>query len=188
VSYLKKLSGNAASFILGLFVGLVITALLAGGAFFILANKGLVVRVETEQLAAYIGGQVERQAVQEFPKVVDDLKAQVPHLVQERLNTGQLQAEIKISDIINIVLPAAALDQLDWYLQATVQETVYSLLDGMDLASLAAKLGEQASDMVRYSLADELKAHQALSIKTWWGNVPVFLESDGTDVKNRAEY
>jgi hypothetical protein len=58
----------------------------------------------------------------------------------------------------------------------------------MDLASLAAKLGEQASDMVRYSLADELKAHQALSIKTWWGNVPVFLESDGTDVKNRAEY
>ena len=87
-------------------------------------------------------------------------------------------------------MPPSALAELDNYLQGTVETTLYRLLDGMELDTLARDLGQQARELVTLSLGKELAARQVLSIKTWWGRIPVLLEvgKEGQLVKDQGNY
>ncbi len=163
------------TFLKGFFVGILLNILLLAGMFFHLTNRGLAVSLEVEELADYIGRQIESQAAKELPRVVAGVKAQVPALVKKQMQTGKLTAEIKISDV-SIVLPSSALAQLDGYLQSTVEKTLYRLLEGMELDTLAGDLGQQAQEMVRVSLGKELGKRRALGIDTRWGRIPVVLQ------------
>ena len=184
----KKPKGTGI-FFKGIFVGITISILLVAGAVFYFTNRGLVVSLEIEELADYIGKQIESQAARELPRVVAGVKAQVPALVKNQMQRGNLTAEIKISDI-SIVLPSSALAQLDGYLQETVEKTLYRLLEGMELGALANDLGQQAQEMVRVSLGKELAERRALSIDTYWGRIPVVLQlgRSGEMEKELGEY
>ena len=163
------------SFFGGFFVGMVLAFLLAAGTFYHLSSRGLVVTLEIEELAQYLGNQIEARAARELPRVLEEVKAQVPALVKKQMQGANRKAEIKISDI-SIILPPSALAELDNYLQGTVETTLYRLLDGMELDKVARDLGHQAREMVVMSLEKELDARQLLSIRTRWGRIPVFLE------------
>jgi hypothetical protein len=183
-----KLFGRKTDFLSGLFVGMIFVLVLVGGALFILGNKGLVVKIETGELAHFIGKEVKRQAVDDLPKIVAKLKSQVPSLVREKVKTGQLQAEIRISDVVNIILPPSALEQMDNYLLTSVEKTVNALLDNMDLTALAVELGDKTTDLVKYTLKQELMENTSLNIKTWWGTVPVFLEIQAGECEIENQY
>lgn len=184
---LEKRPGGTALFWLGLFVGVALAGLFVTGACYYLTDRGLVVTLEIEELADYLGDQIEAQAAQELPRVLEEVKARVPALVKKQMQGGNRKAEIKISDI-SIILPPSALAELDNYLQGTVETTLYRLLDGMELDTLARDLGQQARELVTLSLGKELAARQVLSIKTWWGRIPVLLEvgKEGQLVKNQG--
>lgn len=185
---LEKRPRGIALFWGGLFVGMAVTTLLVAGVFYHLTNRGLVVTLEIDELARYIGEQIEAQAARELPRVLEEVKAQVPALVKKQMQSGNRKAEIKISDI-SIILPSSALAELDNYLRGTVETTLYRLLDGMELDTLASDLGYQAREMVTISLGKELAARQVLSIETWWGKIPVLLEvGEGEEPKDRVDY
>lgn len=186
---LEKRPGGTALFWLGLFVGVALAGLFVTGACYYLTDRGLVVTLEIEELADYLGDQIEAQAAQELPRVLEEVKARVPALVKKQMQGGNRKAEIKISDI-SIILPPSALAELDNYLQGTVETTLYRLLDGMELDTLARDLGQQARELVTLSLGKELAARQVLSIKTWWGRIPVLLEvgKEGQLVKDQGNY
>lgn len=162
-------------FIGGILVGLAVAALVSAGVFWRLSGRGLVANLETEELARYVGKQVEIQVARELERVMAEVKAQIPQLVKQQMQVGYLRAEIKISDV-NITLPPSALAELDQYLQGTVQATVYRLLEGIDLAALACDVGTQASEMIRSLLNRELRENSVLKIKTWWGTIPVIFD------------
>lgn len=159
----------------GFFLGVTLCIVLLAGLAFHYTNRGLVVSLEIDELADYLGRQIESQVARELPRVVAGVKAQVPALVKKQMKTGNLTAEIKIADI-SIVLPPSALTQLDGYLQETVEKTLYRLLEGMELGALAQDLGQQAEEMLRVSLGKELDKGRALGIDTCWGRIPVVLQ------------
>lgn len=184
-----KRSPGTGIFLKGLFTGIIISILLVAGLAFHFTNRGLSVSLEIEELADYLGKQIESQAARELPRVVAEVRARVPALVKKQMQAGKLTAEIKISDI-SIVLPPSALAQLDGYLQDMVEKTLYRLLEGMELGALAHDLGQQAKEMIRVSLGKELGERRALNIDTWWGRIPVTLRvgQNGKAEKELGEY
>ena len=62
------------SFFGGFFVGMVLAFLLAAGTFYHLSSRGLVVTLEIEELAQYLGNQIEARAARELPRVLEEVR------------------------------------------------------------------------------------------------------------------
>ena len=89
---LEKRPGGTALFWLGLFVGVALAGLFVTGACYYLTDRGLVVTLEIEELADYLGDQIEAQAAQELPRVLEEVKARVPALVKKQMQGGNRKA------------------------------------------------------------------------------------------------
>lgn len=145
-------------FILGALAGVLATlCVLAGGAA-VLLQRGVRVDVDLEPLAAVVRERVTAEARSGLPELVSELESRVPELVAaemaERMRTA---ATVNIADF-TLELPDSVTKLIQERLQEIVTEVVYECFAEFDSDWAAARLGEQAYDLVKTSLAAEVSA------------------------------
>lgn len=143
-------------FILGMLAGALATlcALAVGAA--VLLQRGVRVDVELEPLAALVREQVTVEARRGLPELVSELESRVPELVAAEM-AGRMQsaATINVADF-TLELPDSVTKLIQDRLQEIVTEVVYECFTEFDSDWAADRLGEQAYELVKTSLASEV--------------------------------
>lgn len=158
-------------FILGALAGALVTlCALAGGAA-VLLQRGVRVDVELEPLAALVREQVTAEARRELPELVSELESRVPEMVAaEMAERMQSAATINVADF-TLELPDSVTKLIQDRLQEVVTEVVYECFAEFDSDWAAGRLGEQAYELVKTSLAAEVS--ETVVQYRLFGRVPI---------------
>ncbi|NLP37919.1 MAG: hypothetical protein GX357_09725 [Firmicutes bacterium] len=150
----KFLSLDRKSFLLG-FGGGFLSLLLLFIIFLIyLWPQGVTVPLDSEMMAYLLQEQFVALAKEQLPTVVEKAKAEVPQVVQKRMQ-NQLPARMEIAGFV-FRMPDELLQQLESNLQNNVQKTTEMILDGIDTSQLAVEFGDSVYEMVKETMKKEL--------------------------------
>lgn len=158
-------------FIRGALAGALVTlCVLAGGALVFL-QRGMRVDVDLESLAALVRERVTAEAQRGLPEMVSELEGRVPEMVAaEMAERMQSAATINVADF-TLELPDSVTKLIQERLEAIVTEIVYECFAEFDSDWAASRLGDQAYELVKTSLAAEV-SQVALQYRLF-GRVPV---------------
>lgn len=148
----RKIDGK--SFWLGCGAGILSILLLFAGLFGIFWSQGVTVPLESETLAKLLQEQFVALAKEQLPAVVEAAKAEVPSIVEKNVR-NQFPARMEIAGFV-FRMPEELMRQLEKNLQANVQKTTETILDGIDTSKLADDFGFSVYEMVKKTMKTQL--------------------------------
>lgn len=139
-------------FALGFFL---CSALVLCTAFYV-SQRGLIIKVNTEEIAAMIQEEVEAEARSQIPQMIAEMRKSVPRLVEEDSQSlaGQT-ASIRISNF-TITLPPETVKEFDDRIKGMVKLSLYKALDKVDSEGLIKGISERTYTYVKSTLEEEL--------------------------------
>ena len=142
-------------FIWGTLFGITLSVLfLSLGSWWVLRN-GVVVHLDSQDIADTVGVQVTNYARRDLPKMIDAAKAEIPSIVKKEMEGQLSERRLEIAGFA-FTLPDEFMLQLETYFQENVENSVYKLLDGLDTKQLSDDIGQTASLLVAEQMHQQL--------------------------------
>ncbi len=143
-------------FVVGTLFGIIISFLfLMLGGWWWLANRGVTVYLDSNDIASVVEKQVIHYASRDLPLMIDYAKAKVPGIIKSELRGQVITDKIEIAGFVFSVPPELVL-QVEKHLQNNVKIIVFSLLEGIDTELLSQEIGVNAAQIVKEEIRDSL--------------------------------
>lgn len=161
-------------FLGGVVLGLLLAALVVWRAMAGLQEHGVVVEIDTEQIAAQVRDQVRQAARAELPTRLEAMRQAVPQQVAQEAGRRVRAMSLDLGGF-KVPMPPVAADQIQAGLEDALRAGMGVALRNADVDAIAGKLGDQAYDLVKVRLAQGLNG-QRFTVRPWpWFSLPVTL-------------
>lgn len=139
---LKKISYS--SFLLGFIFSFVLFFVIMLTTFFLLINRGVTVNIDLHEHNPKIVNQVREIIEIQLPFFVDNLKKEIPYIIDAEMTGKISNASIRIGDI-EYPLPRDTIKGIEEKFKSQVQLAMIKLLEGLDEKSVAQSISQDVS-------------------------------------------
>ncbi len=150
---LKKIS--LSSFFLGVATTLIfsLVAITAIGFFYI--NRGVSITVGVSDVGPMVKEQVKEILESQLPIYVEELKSEIPFIIDNEMTGTITHATIKIGDM-EFALPSDTIKVFEDNFKEQVSNAMNKLLDGLDEEMIAENVSKDVEDMVNVFLEENI--------------------------------
>ncbi len=163
------------SLITGFAVGAFLVLLLCGAVLGYISQKGVIVYINSEEVARTVQYQVTQHTVDNIPTFMDQAKKDVPQIVEEQIKGQFNSGKLEIAGL-SFSLPKEFILSLEGMLKENIENGIYSIIDGMDNEELSRELGDNAYFIVKKALEEEYRGKSFTVKPLEWLSILVTLE------------
>lgn len=163
------------SIFIGFAAGILVVSLLSGLFFNYMTQRGVVVYIDSEEVAASVEGQVAELTRQQIPVYLEEAKIEMPQMVDKQMK-GQLnKGKLEIAGF-SFSLPKEFITALEEILKENMKTGIYNIIDNIDNEKLAEDLGSHAYKIVKRTLEKEYRGKSITVKPMGWFSIPVTIE------------
>lgn len=166
---------NLKSFILGMTVGLMVFLLCSSLGLRIISQKGVVVYINSEEVAGSVQKQVTQYTREQLPVYMNSAKKEIPNIVENQIKGQFNSGKLEIAGF-SFNLPQEFINSLENMLKDNIEWGMYNIIDGIDNKELAEDLGVHAYNMVKKALEEEYKGKSFTIKPLKWFSIPVTID------------
>ncbi|RQD75826.1 MAG: hypothetical protein D5R97_05480 [Candidatus Syntrophonatronum acetioxidans] len=163
------------SLLIGFTAGILVVSFLSGIIFNYMTQKGVVVYIDSEEVATSVEGQVAELTRQQIPIYLEEAKIEIPQMVDKQMR-GQLnKGKLEIAGF-SFSLPEEFILSLEEILKENMKAGIYNIVDDIDSEELAEDLGCHAYEIVKRTLEKEYRGKSFTVEPLGWFSIPVTIE------------
>ncbi|UNC91824.1 hypothetical protein [Candidatus Contubernalis alkaliaceticus] len=163
------------SLITGFLVGAFFVLFLFGAVLGFISQKGVIVYIDSEEVARTVQYQVTQHTADNIPIFMDQAKKDVPQIVEEQIKGQFNSGKLEIAGF-SFSLPEDFILSLEGMLKENIETGIYSIIDGMDNEELSQVLGDNAYFIVKKALEEEYRGKSFTVKPMEWLSILVTLE------------
>ncbi|PKM79463.1 MAG: hypothetical protein CVU88_05705 [Firmicutes bacterium HGW-Firmicutes-13] len=152
----RRTVNHLKSFILGFTSGLIFILLFSSLGLGIISRKGVVVYINSEEVARSVQKQVTEHTREQIPIYMNSAKKEIPDIVEKQVKGQFTTGKLEIAGF-SFSLPQEFITRLEDMLKDNIKLGMYNIIDGIDNEELAENLGAHAYNMVKNALKEEYK-------------------------------
>ncbi len=163
------------SFIIGFTSGLIFILLFTTLALGFISQKGVVVSINSEEVASSVQRQVTQYTREQIPVYMNSAKKEIPDIVENQVKGQFTSGKLEIAGF-SFSLPEEFIKSLEDMLKDNIEMGMYNIIDGIDNEELAEDLGIHAYSMVRNALEEEYKGKSFTVKPLRWFSILVTID------------
>ncbi len=171
----KKNFFHFKSLMVGFIAGLVTFLLLSSVILGFISQEGVVVYINSEEVASTVEKQVTAFTNQQIPYYMGEAKEEVPGIVEKQLEGQFTTGKLEIAGV-SFELPEEFVSNLEHMLKDNIEAGIYNIIDGIDNEELSRDLGAYSYKIVKKTLEEEYKG-KSLTVKPFeWFSILVTID------------
>lgn|GEM_PF-585342 len=163
------------SLMAGFAAGMFFVLLICGAVLGVISQKGVVVYINSEEVARAVQYQVTQFTIDNIPVYMDQAKKDIPQIVEEQVEGQFTSGKLEIAGF-SFSLPEEFILNLEGMLKDNIQAGIYSIIDGMDNEGLSRELGNNAYIIAKKALEEEYRGKSFTVKPLDWLSILVTLE------------
>lgn len=170
-----KRNYHVKSLMTGFAAGMFFVLLICGMVLGTISQRGVVVYINSEEVARAVQQQVTQFTLDNIPVYMDQAKKDIPQIVEEQVKGQFTSGTMEIAGF-SFSLPEEFILNLEGMLKDNIKTGIYSIIDGMDNEELSRDLGENAYVIVKKALEEEYRGKSFTVKPLDWFSILVTLE------------
>jgi hypothetical protein len=162
------------AFFVGILLGMLLTAVVVVSALLSLQQRGLTVRLATDQVASQVQEEIRAAVRKELPTVLGAVSEQLPRHVAAQTARQLSTTSVEVGGF-RFPVPPDAVAQVQAGIEMAVQQGLRAAALQADLDAVADRVGDQVFPLIAQRLNAALHEHP-LSMELWPGfSLPVIV-------------
>ncbi len=177
----KKKNVNLRSLMIGFIGGVIIFLFFFTLALSYISQEGVVVYINSEEVASTVQKQVTAFTNQQIPYYMGEAKNEVPGIVEKQLEGQFTTGKLEIAGV-SFKLPEEFISNLEHMLKDNIESGIYNIINNIDNEELSRDLGNYSYEIVKKTLEEEYKGKSFTVKPLEWFSIQVTIDiEDGID-------